>query len=611
MWCISGVGPGAAYVLDPQAHDVDEAALPVVTALAGGLAGGLERGAYVGVRPRLVAEHGQRGVGEREARVELGGVAQLLLGTVLEAHDPLESGVVGGRSLAGRRQRQAQGVPRPGDRVPPADQPAVGEAPGERGHLIEHGPGDRGRLETDLRDRGGLPQLAAAQRAEGPQRGVGLAVGGDQPAVVGAYAEAGHVDRGERGAAALAQQVVEDGVAEQSEVGLRAGAVDDPADVAGAAVVELDAEAAGGQRLRAHDPAGADPQAALGPQRVEAASARGRHPVPARCSTGRRPRPGSAPCPRPTAAPTAPGTWNRSPSSAGAPVAGGGAHLGDVPLDRRADLVEARSPLGDVRDGGELELRGVHLRQPAVAGGRAPPGRDAVARVGQREDDVDHGQPGADQEHVGGSGAVAAYDVEGAARPRVGDEERGGGERVGRPGTARRRQAGGDHDGVGDDLAAGGGAQRDAGGGPPYPDDLLADRRRPISPKERVPGLLQRSRRGSAPHCRRGAKSYGEVLGVGVELLRVPLAPGGEVARLLGQRGHAGGRHVEQVLLVGVPKATPWARRSTGSTRTMSRPVLRRAAVRVRWMGDEGAGGTRPHHRDGRAAARGGGVLHS
>ena len=62
-----------------------------------------------------------------------------------------------------------------------------------------------------------------------------------------------------------------------------------------------------------------------------------------------------------------------------------------------------------------------------------------------------------------GPAAVAAYDVEGAGRPRVGHEEGGVAERVRRPVVARLRQPGGEDHGVGDEHVAVVGGDDDAG----------------------------------------------------------------------------------------------------------------------------------------------------
>ena len=68
---------------------------------------------------------------------------------------------------------------------------------------------------------------------------------------------------------------------------------------------------------------------------------------------------------------------------------------------------------------------------PAVAAAATGPVSD--------EHDVDHGEAGADQQDVGRAGRVTAYDVEGAGRPRIGDEERGAATAVRCPGEPGAR----------------------------------------------------------------------------------------------------------------------------------------------------------------------------
>ena len=212
MWFISAVAPGAAYVLDPAADDVDQAALALVGAGAGGLAGRLERAGDVDAGTGLVAEHRQRGVGEGEAGVERRGLLQPLLGSGLEPHQSFETGVVGRGGLGRGRQRQPERVARPRDRVVPADQPAVGQPPRQRGDLVEHRHRHLGGLGPDLGDGGRLPQLAAADAAERPDRCLGRPGRVDEPARLGAEPHPGRARPAERHAAASGEQVVEERV---------------------------------------------------------------------------------------------------------------------------------------------------------------------------------------------------------------------------------------------------------------------------------------------------------------------------------------------------------------------------------------------------------------
>ncbi len=170
----------------------------------------------------------------------------------------------------------------------------------------------------------------------------------------------------------------------------------------------------------------------------------------------------------------------------------------------------------------------------------------AVAVVGEGEGDVDHGQPGADEQHVTQARAVAAYDVEGAGRPRVGDEERRRGQRRRRPGVSGRGQPRRDDRGVGGDLGAVGGAQCDTGVGAAHPHHLLAHVAYADLAQRTAQCLLE-----GLVEVARPLPSRGEVVGIGARVGVLTVAPGDEVAGVLGQRGHAGGRDVEQVLVVG------------------------------------------------------------
>ncbi len=159
--------------------------------------------------PGLVAEHRQRGVGQREVGVERRRLAQQLLAAGLEAHHPLQTGVVARRRLGGRRQRQAEGVAGTGDGVVAADQPAVLEAARHRGDGVEHVDRQAERLAADLGDRGRLPELAAPQRTQRPHRCVRPTGRVQQPSVAGPEAHPGGGRLRQGDAAAHGEEVVE------------------------------------------------------------------------------------------------------------------------------------------------------------------------------------------------------------------------------------------------------------------------------------------------------------------------------------------------------------------------------------------------------------------
>ena len=131
-------------------------------------------------------------------------------------------GVVRRRRLGRRRDRQTQRVARPGDRVVATDEAAVGEPAGERRDRVEDRGRDGQRLGPDLRNRGGLPELAASESAERPDRRLGAARGIDETSVPGPQTHAGGADPGEGARRPVGEQVVEQGVAEQPDVSARA-----------------------------------------------------------------------------------------------------------------------------------------------------------------------------------------------------------------------------------------------------------------------------------------------------------------------------------------------------------------------------------------------------
>ena len=158
-----GRGAAAAAVPDPRVDDRDEAALAVGAVVTDRGARGVQRPAYVdGVGPALVAEHGEGAVREREAGVQRGGLGERLGRAGLHPHDGVQPAVEGGGRLGRGRQRQAHHVAGP----------ARCARHRRREQLGGHRGGDGRGLGPDLRHRGGLEQLAAAHRAEGPDRRV-------------------------------------------------------------------------------------------------------------------------------------------------------------------------------------------------------------------------------------------------------------------------------------------------------------------------------------------------------------------------------------------------------------------------------------------------------
>ena len=223
-------------------------------------------------------------------------------------------------------------------------------------------------------------------------------------------------------------------------------------------------------------------------------------------------------------------------------------------------------------------------RERAGAGHGEHPAVLAPARAGEGEDDVDHGEAGADEQHVARADAVAAYDVEGARRPRVGDEERRTGERRRRPVVPGGREPGGDH------------ARR-----------RRAGRARRRAARVAPPGARRTPTARGADVAQRG-RGGGQVERVGERLLQVarelpagregrparprPRAPAGP-ARRRSARGPAGSA---------VMPAAGTLRRCSSSSGAEGRPAARPVrrvddARRRRWCragGRCGRGGSRP-----------------
>ena len=170
-------------------------------------------------------------------------------------------------------------------------------------------------------------------------------------------------------------------------------------------------------------------------------------------------------------------------------------------------------------------------------------------------------------------------------RPRVGDEEGGLTQRLRRPRVPDCGQPRGDDDGVG--------ASTSCPSGRP-PSGRRAVRRTPTARRARGAGDAVRrpsasaspgSRRGSGANCRRGRRP------------RDPARSGSWRARqdrsgrVLGDRAHPRGRDVEQVLVVGVPKA-PRAPSGRPGRRPRRRPRCRAGRAAGQVQGHETPGRT-------------------
>ncbi len=399
-------------------------------------------------------------------------------------------------------------------------------------------------LVADLRDRRGLPQLPATQRAQRPHPAG--AAGGVEHAPVGGRGHAhplraGHGD-------AVGDEAAQERVGGPGGVRCRPGAVDDVVDRHDRAVGQHHLETAG-DAARPDDLAAADDEVARGAHPPEGLAGGARHPVPqhvpARDVVREQLAPAVAAQPRPAARGERPHAVDDGP-----PVAAGPHDLGDPALDRRAQGRGVQVDVGrDVdRDRVDGAAR-VDARQQAAARDRPQPAPGAV----QREGDVDHRQAGADQQH-----RSVTEGLQGAGRPRVGDEAGVVGQAGRHPARAGRLHAEGEDDGAGVEgravveqqpraaVAAGG------------------ERAGPLPvPAQRADGV------GPA---RLGRQALGEVApvegareeGVRVDrLARQGTGPPDEVVDVVGQRAQPPGRDVEQVPLVGgaVRDALPGARR--------------------------------------------------
>jgi hypothetical protein len=266
-------------------------------------------------------------------------------------------------------------------------------------------------------------------------------------------AESGGRHDGERRPAARAEQLVDKRVAELSHVGARAGAVDHPADVARSAVGQADAQAAARQRLGRRDLPASHDQAARAAQLAQHDGAGRSHSMPNRAPRGRVPRHelGAVGL----AQPFPEGAHLEAQAvDAGTPVAGGPGDRGEVAPSVPADVGQVVPPVGDVRDRRQPDL-GPMLR------GQPPAPRDGMddavrpaRRIGDRQGDVDRGQPGSDEQDVGRAVPVAPNHVERAGSPGVGDEERRRAQLHGGPRDAGGRKPDRDHHRLGGQLVA-------------------------------------------------------------------------------------------------------------------------------------------------------------
>ena len=222
----------------------------------------------------------------------------------------------------------------------------------------------------------------------------------------------------------------------------------------------------------------------------------------------------------------------------------------------------------------------------------------AAAGRGQGEDDVDHGEAGADEQDVAGAGAVAAYDVEGAGRPRV-RRRRTASRRsaVRRPGVAGGGQPGGDDDRIGGELVPVVELARwHRPRGPPHADGAGAD----VAQRGRGGGHVEGVGQGLVEVAARTAD------GARRRRARAPCPGPGGPARRRSARGPAGSAvmpaagHVEEVLVVGGAEGGP----APGS---VGRVDEHDVDARCPAGGRCGRGGSRPgcrprHHRSPRPA---------
>ena len=227
----------------------------------------------------------------------------------------------------------------------------------------------------------------------------------------------------------------------------------------------------------------------------------------------------------------------------------------------------------------------MRLRQPPVPRDRVQHAVRPRGRAGQRERDVDHGEPGADEQHVGAARPVAAYDVERARRPGSGDEERAILQRLRRPAWP-------------------------TGGSPVATTTASATRSRPSSVSTATPVAVRRTPVAPGADVPQRRPAAGGRDGLGQRLVEVerelaggaakaagPASTAGscravprhEVPGVLGERAHARRRDVEQVCLVG------------GAERDATRPPV--TGVEEHHLEAGSTGGPRPAPGGSRSAS--------
>ena len=493
-------------------------------------------------------------MGLDEALVGGDRVGEALLDAVLEAQQAAERGVVAlGGVLAGG-EGEAVGV----------DRAAAGLAVQRAAHDARHVVG----LLADLRHRGGLPQVAAAQRADG-EEGERVGQGAEDATVVGGVdAEAGRAgpDQARLGQAGE-QRVGRDGAD-------RAGAVDHRRDAQGRPVVEGDVEggpvgAYGGEGAAvAHEPA-------LRCDRVEASRGGRRHPVPVHVPRAgvlgdeaslvglRQPSPQL-------------GGDGTEPVDRGAPVAGARDGLLHVCGQGRAEGVEVLGA-GDAGRRRHRGRRGQHVGQRHRVGARDHV--DGAVRPVGADREVDHGQARAQHQHVA--------DLGDRLRPRVGDQA-GVGRELGRGPPGAGSAAGREDDRAGLEPLAVGELDDEPVAGAADVGDLG------VAPYE--PGVAGELGRGGQQALDVAPERRARREVVRLELRVVVVAqPAEEVLGVAGERAHARGRDVEEVALVrrGVGLAAAGARRRVDQLDTEARGERRHQVG-----GHQGAAGTGSHHDD-------------
>lgn len=285
------------------------------------------------------------------------------------------------------------------------DQPPVGEPAWEGSNGVEHGGRNCESLRADLGDRGGLPQLAATQGAEGPEGCLRGTVGVDEAPVAGPHSHACGRRDGEGCVGSRSQQVVQEGITELTNVNPWTRTVDHPPCLDAGAVVQHDRQSTLGERLRAAHTSAADGEPSGGAQFPHLQSAARRHPVPEHVP-GRGVLGEELQTLVLAEALPERGDLEAQTVHARPPVAGGPDHRAQVVADVRAKVVQRVTPVGDVRDRGQADPLGVRGGEPPVPRHGMQHSVWTVACVAQRQSHIHHRQTGADHQHVGGPAAA-------------------------------------------------------------------------------------------------------------------------------------------------------------------------------------------------------------